>query len=226
MSSPDDPHESSPLAAGDFGRWIAQLPGALRGEHASDVPCGTCTACCTSSQFVHIGPDELDALAHIPAALRFPAPGRPKGHQVMGYDARGHCPMLVDGACSIYEHRPQTCRTYDCRVFPASGLEVDGDTKVAIRDRARRWQFSYTAIADEQRQAAVRAAATYLRGHPDLLPGTTLPTDPTQLAVLAAEVHSVFLAVGPTSGEPIVIDPSSEAVRDAILRAGARRAGL
>ena len=35
----------------------------------------TCTACCTSSQFVHIEPDETDTLAHIPAALRFPAPG-------------------------------------------------------------------------------------------------------------------------------------------------------
>ena len=60
------------------------------------MPCGTCTACCTSSQFVHIGPDEVDTLAHIPAELLFPAPRMPKGHVLLGYDERGHCPMLID----------------------------------------------------------------------------------------------------------------------------------
>ena len=38
----------------------------------SDVPCNGCTACCRSSQFVHVGPDEADTLAHIPAELLFP----------------------------------------------------------------------------------------------------------------------------------------------------------
>jgi len=216
--APDDLSDESPLAAGDFGRWIAQLPGALQGDHASDVPCGTCTACCTSSQFIHIRPDETDTLAHVPAALRFAAPGLPKGHQVMGYDERGHCPMLVDGACSIYDHRPQTCRTYDCRVFPAAGIEVDGATKVAIRDRARRWQFSYAAPADERRHAAVRAAATYLREHPDLLGDEMLPTDPTQLAVLAAEIHAVFIVADAVTGEPAIIEPDAGTVRDAVER--------
>ena len=60
---------------------------------------------------------------------------------VLGYDERGHCPMLVDGACSIYEHRPRTCRTYDCRVFPAAGVEPDAD-KAPSPTRARRWRFT------------------------------------------------------------------------------------
>ncbi len=80
---------------------------ALRGDGGTDVPCGTCTACCTSSQFVHIEPDETDTLAHIPADVLFPAPLAPRGHVLLGYDERGHCPMLVDNACSIYEHRPR-----------------------------------------------------------------------------------------------------------------------
>ena len=96
------------------------------------MPCNGCTACCTSSQFVHIGPDETDTLAHIPAELLFPAPLRPRGHVLMGYDERGHCPMLIDNRCSIYEHRPQTCRTYDCRVFPAAGVELEDEDKVLI----------------------------------------------------------------------------------------------
>ncbi len=80
---------------------MAGLQGAIRGERGSEVPCGSCTACCTSSQFVHIGPDETDTLARIPAALLFPAPRQPPGHVLLGYDERGHCPMLVDGRCSI-----------------------------------------------------------------------------------------------------------------------------
>ena len=36
-----------------------------------------CTACCTSSQFVHIGPDEVDTLAHIPDSCCSRRPGCP-----------------------------------------------------------------------------------------------------------------------------------------------------
>ena len=54
----------------------------------------------------------------------------------MGYDERGHCPMLVDGDCSIYEHRPRTCRTYDCRVF--AGHRRRRPDQPAIAERVRR----------------------------------------------------------------------------------------
>ena len=53
----------APLPAGDFASWLGEMRAALRGERASAVPCGECTACCTSSQFVHIGPEECDTLA-------------------------------------------------------------------------------------------------------------------------------------------------------------------
>jgi len=98
------------LPAGDFTTWLQAMAAALRDEAPADVPCGGCTACCTSSQFVHIGPDETDTLAHIPAELLFPAPLLPKGNVLLGYDGRGHCPMLADDRCTIYEHRPVVCR--------------------------------------------------------------------------------------------------------------------
>jgi Fe-S-cluster containining protein len=135
---------------------------ALRGEAGSDVPCGTCTACCTSSQFVHIGPDEIDTLAHIPAELLFPAPGLPTGNLLLGYDENGHCPMLIDGKCSIYEHRPRTCRTYDCRIFPATGVEPD---KPTIAKQARRWRFDFPGEVDRAERDAVHAAAAYVKDH-------------------------------------------------------------
>ena len=91
--------------------------GGLAGDAESVVPCDGCTACCRSAQFVTIGPEESDTLAHVPPALLFPAPGASAGTLLLGYDERGHCPMLVDDRCSIYDHRPRACRTYDCRVF-------------------------------------------------------------------------------------------------------------
>src|SRR5664279_1208641 len=54
--------EDELLEAGGFSAWLAGMRAALRGERESDVPCGTCTACCTSSQFVYIEPDETDTL--------------------------------------------------------------------------------------------------------------------------------------------------------------------
>ena len=123
-----DMSDESDLSAGDFSTWVIEMQGALRGGQ-SDVPCGGCTACCTSSQFIHIGPDETETLSHIPTELMFPAPRAPAGHVLLGYDENGHCPMLIDDQCSIYEHRPRTCRTYDCRVFPAAGLESTTTTR-------------------------------------------------------------------------------------------------
>jgi len=181
------------VAAGDFSAWMVEIQGAIRGENGSDVPCGGCTACCTSSQFVHIGPDETDTLSQIPAELLFPAPQLPPGHVLLGYDERGHCPMLIDDRCSIYEHRPRACRTYDCRIFPAAGLDIDDDDKPLIARRARRWRFSFPTPADAELHAAVRAAASSLEERPDVLPDGVAPTNTTQRAVLAVQVHAAFL---------------------------------
>ena len=202
------------LPAGDFADWATGMQAALRGERPSTVPCGGCSACCTSSQFVHVGPDETDTLAHIPAVLLFPAPLRPPGHVVLGYDERGHCPMLVDGRCSIYDHRPRACRTYDCRVFAAARVEpVDGD-KGAIAERSRRWRFTFPTDADRVRQDAVGSAAIFLRDHREVLPpGTTVTA--TQLAVLAIEVHDAFLGRSE--------DPDPAEIRAALSRLTERR---
>ncbi|HEX2119838.1 MAG TPA: YkgJ family cysteine cluster protein [Acidimicrobiales bacterium] len=179
------------LPAGRFSSWLVRIqdPGG------ADVPCGTCTACCTSAQFVHIGPDENETLARIPPELLFPAPGRPRGHVVLGYDERGHCPMLRDGGCSIYVHRPRTCRTYDCRVFPASGVDLDDEpAKAGVAERAGRWRFDHPTARDTDEHAAVRAAAAFLRAHAgDVLPAGAVPRAPTQLAYLAVRVHRLFL---------------------------------
>lgn len=217
-----DTSRDSDLAAGDFSTWLAGMQTALSETSGSDVPCGGCTACCTSSQFVHIGPDETDTLAHIPRQLLFPAPHLPSGHQLLGYDERGHCPMLVDNRCSIYDHRPRTCRTYDCRVFPASGVDVDDD-KPAIARQTERWRFGLATPADRERQTAVRSAARFLVEHPEVVPGEGALVNATERAVLAIEIHSVFLAPDPANGTTAIVDPDVDAVRAEIARHTRRR---
>jgi len=202
------------LPAGDFSAWMDDTLLALRGERPADVPCGECTACCRSSQFVHIGPDETDALAHIPSALLFAAPRLPTGHVLMGYDRDGRCPMLVDDRCSIYEHRPRTCRTYDCRVFPAAGVFPDDDpSKAAIAQRARRWRFDEGSDDARVRHAAVHAAARFVERHHTELPAEAAPVTTTQLAVAAVVLHDLFLWVEPASGGTALVEPAVEAVR-------------
>ena len=177
------------------------LRTALRGERNSDVPCGGCTACCTSSQFIHVGPDEVDTLARIPKHLLFAAPLLPDGYMVMGYDERGHCPMLEDNRCTIYAHRPRACRTYDCRVLPAAGLHLDEPERVRIRQQTDRWQFSFETPTSEVQHDAVRAAAAFLVTRAREFATGTIPSNTTQLAVAALAIHELFLAEE-TDGSP------------------------
>jgi Fe-S-cluster containining protein len=208
--------DESPLPAGNFSDWLAGMGRALRGEQESDVPCGGCTGCCRSSQFVHIGPEERDTLAHIPSQLLFPAPRMPAGNVLLGYDENGHCPMLVQDRCSIYEHRPRTCRTYDCRVFPAAGVEPETGDHAPIARQARRWRFDFPDDDDRVRHDAVRAAAAYVQARADVLPDGRAPATATQRAVLAVRVHEEFLGVDGETGQAVVVEPAPEAIRAAL----------
>jgi Fe-S-cluster containining protein len=145
--------------------------------------------------FIHIKPDEALTIQRIPRALLFPAPGLPSGHVLLGYNGQGHCPMLVDNQCSIYEFRPQTCRDYDCRVFSATGISVDGQNQPEIADRVKQWVFEYEGEESRQEHNIVRQAAAFLQNNRDLFPEGSLPTYPVQLAALAVSIYRLFSAV-------------------------------
>jgi hypothetical protein len=203
--------ESDHLDAGEFSSWLVKMRAALLADADARVPCDGCTACCTSSQFVHIGPEEHATLSRIPRQLLFAAPGLPAGHVVLGYDERGHCPMLVDGACSIYDERPRTCRTYDCRVFSAADTAVPNPSAPDVADRVRRWRFSFSEGPegkDHAESAAVRAAAAYLGAHAASLPSLTGPT-----AVGAVELYDLFL-----DGPPSLQNLRAEMIRRRVAR--------
>ena len=175
-------NDEDALDAGDLGAWVAAMPGVLAGEQAADVACDGCVACCSSSQFVHIGPEETDTLAHVPAELLFEAPSLPEGHRVLGYDEQGRCPMLGDSGCTIYEHRPRTCRTYDCRIFAATGVDPTADGYLTIAERSRRWRFR---VDDD---AAPTATALRAEAHRLDADEVTRAWTRTRLAVTAVEL--------------------------------------
>jgi Fe-S-cluster containining protein len=193
------------LDAGSFATWRRGLQAALRGEADSNVPCDGCTACCTAAQFIHIGPEELDTLANVPAELLFAAPRLPKGHVLLGYDERGHCPMLKDGACSIYEHRPRTCRTYDCRVFAATGVTLEpSPDKAGIARRAAQWHFWLRTETDRAEATAARGATSFLAAHPEVMTDDATPPTSTEHALAALSLVDLFVE------QPV---PTPDAVR-------------
>ena len=181
------------MHAGPFGAWLAAARASLRGEgHGLDVPCGDCVGCCTSSLFIHVRPEESATLAVIPARLLVRAPGRPRGHRLLGFTQAGSCPMFTARACSIYAQRPRTCRDYDCRMFAAAGIDA-GDGKDVINERVTAWVFTYESQEERRAHAAVRAAARFIREQRASFPGAAAPSAPADVAVLALKVYEVFV---------------------------------
>lgn len=109
--------------------------------------------------------------------------------------------MLVDGKCSIYEHRPITCRNYDCRIFPAAGIAAGEADKALINEQIQRWKFSYPTQKDRNQNSAVKAAAKFLQEHAECFPAGAAPSNPSQLAILAIKVYDVFLKYISESGK-------------------------
>ena len=208
---PDTLSSASDHSAGDFSDWLDQTQSIFRHQKTgADVPCGTCTACCRSYQFIQIQPDETETLRAIPKELLFQAPGFPKGFQLLGHNEKGECPMLVKNSCTIYKVRPKTCRNYDCRIFPATGMNLEGKNHAPVRERAGRWRFDLSSRNSAGRYHATTAAGQFLRTHIGRFSPGLLPTNPAQLAVLALLIESIFTEDGTVSK---MTDPEPELTR-------------
>lgn len=184
------------IPAGIFSEWLRDMRQALAKGCGIEVACGHCDACCRASLFIHISPSEKDVVCHIPRKLLFKAPGQPEGSLLMGYDAEGRCPMLTKKGCTIYPHRPFTCRTFDCRVFAATGITGGDANSARIFRRAARWRFAYPSKIDRAQHEAVQDAAAFLQNHAQVFPERFVPVNAAQLAVLAVRVSDVFINRG------------------------------
>ncbi|EAR10099.1 YkgJ family cysteine cluster protein [Reinekea blandensis] len=180
------------INAGEFSQWLKDFIDTMKGRQSGNVPCGECVGCCTSSKFILVRPTDNAARTRIPDNLLFPAPGLPEGFDLLGYNEQGHCPMFIDGGCSIYPDRPETCRQYDCRVLAATGAETQDESDV-MAERIDAWEFSYANDQSRRSAAAIKSAMEFLNGHAQSFPDGYVPPAASQRAALAVRVHETFL---------------------------------
>lgn len=185
-----------PLPAVSFSAWLDGTLGTLLRDAPADVPCGECNACCRTFHQIHIRPGEKRARKRLPKEYLTVARGLPPGYLLLGYTEEGACPVLVGGRCTIYGDRPLVCRTYDCRLYAATGVEPD---RAEIAAQVRRWRFDYPEAEDRELQEAVLAAVRFVRRTPSCLPSEAARRQPIRVATLAAVTHELFRP-GATSG--------------------------
>lgn len=215
-----DVTQARDMRAGGFSSWLRDTRSVLVEQNGADVPCGDCNACCRSSYFIHIGAEETATLSRIPEELLFAAPGQSEGNVLMGYDENGHCPMLVDDECSIYEHRPRTCRSYDCRIYAAAGIAAGEQSTDPVSMRTARWKFDYHSEREGAEHLAVRSAARFLRDHAECFTGA-IGNNATRLATFAIKVYDVFLAIHDDQVRTGLVPSDSEVV-EAVMAAKER----
>lgn len=179
-----------------FGDWVKTTLATLHDDVPADVPCGACNACCRTFHQIHIRPGERRARKRLPREYLSVARGLPPGYLLLGYTEAGACPVLVAGRCTVYEDRPLVCRTYDCRLYAATGVKPD---RSEIAAQVRSWRFEYPAPEDRERQEAVLAAVRFIQETPACLPGDAARAQPIRLATLAVVAHELFLP-GATQG--------------------------
>jgi len=100
---------------------VARRISRERADGASAVvDCGTCTMCCREPQRVELTSAELAS----------PVLRHDGKHLLRQPD--GSCTHLVDGACEVYDRRPRSCRTFDCRALAVAmckALSAPGVTR-------------------------------------------------------------------------------------------------
>jgi uncharacterized protein len=181
---------SSGLAPIAFGAWLQATLATLLDDEPADVPCGACNACCRTFHQIHLRPDEKRARKLLPREYLSPARSLPPGYVLLGYTESGACPVLVYGRCAIYGDRPLVCRTYDCRIYAATGVPPD---RAAIAAQVRRWRFHHPDREDRVLHDAVLSAARFIGEHPQCLPGEAARRQAIRVATLAVVAHGKFL---------------------------------
>lgn len=166
------------------------MRAVLRGQRDADVPCGSCVGCCVSSYPIPLRPGDRVARDEVPEQWLI-GPARAGERWLMGFREDGSCPFLEARQCSIYAHRPQTCRDYDCRIYAAAGLLPDGDRPV-IHQRVLAWRFGLESEADRRAAEAVRRAAQFIQRHADLFPPGTRAHSATAAGVMAVKSWELF----------------------------------
>jgi hypothetical protein len=135
-------------------RGLYQLIDEAMAFAESDVACRRgCTHCC------HIGVAVAQPEAHmLGAAIRRP-PKSPRATDLSTFDYGYHnpCTFLRDRKCSIYEHRPLSCRVYVSLDEDALLCELVKDVPIPVPNLdMRSFQWAYMLICGGAKIADIR----------------------------------------------------------------------
>jgi hypothetical protein len=120
--------------------------GDLTLEVSVPVSCAGCTACCFFHRvLVYPANEAPEDLAHLELE-----------EDEIGWKLKqredGGCVHLGPEGCTVWEHRPSACRTFDCRVTAIAGAPL----VVAAGHTAPLWSFDTTHVKDEAVVAVAR----------------------------------------------------------------------
>jgi Fe-S-cluster containining protein len=106
--------------------WLWKMGDVLSNAAKGEVVCDKgCSYCCHIPAMIHR--TEAEAIAKL-TGRKLTIPKKYVLEPNKAYNGKP-CPMLKDGACSIYEHRPMTCRVHHM---------LDNDPKVCdVMDSVR-----------------------------------------------------------------------------------------
>jgi hypothetical protein len=99
-------------------------------------------------------------------------------------------------------------------VFAAAGIAAGGSEKEVINQRVKSWKFSYPTAQDRADHLAVQAAASFIQKNAASFPGGRVPDNPSQLAILALKVYSIFLDKDKTATNPQIANAIIKASRE------------
>jgi Fe-S-cluster containining protein len=93
---------------------ISVAIGEYERKYKSRLACAKgCGSCCRTHKDIPLYPLEMAAIYwHVIEKVEDPLRGVIKKH-LISHKKGGHCPFLVDGACSIHSFRPIACRQFN-----------------------------------------------------------------------------------------------------------------
>jgi Fe-S-cluster containining protein len=108
----------------------------------STVSCRSCRACCIEFVETSLLPGDSDEGLDVEVR---------DGRRFLKKKANGECVHLQEGGCSVYEHRPSSCRVFDCRDF-AVGRQSNPELPLLSEAIAQWSLYGGPPAADVQRR--------------------------------------------------------------------------
>lgn len=143
----------------EFDRAYAAAPAAARASVACRAGCGTCChvpvgllahEVLLAAEYIqtHFSPEDLEAVIARLAAHRAAFAGQTMAQRA---DLRTPCALLREGSCSIYEARPEACRSHHSRNLDGcrSNLETGLDLIDVLIPEIRGRMFAIMLSTDQ-----------------------------------------------------------------------------